>query len=119
MLLRHVGKRPDRARFARPYEGRKEKSMTHGIVFYRGKKRIGRVHISKWCFSRMQEYQLASDQLEEVFRYGREIEENKLVYSLGDDLVTIIYVKEYTRIFRGDLNDIGFTLITCWKEVIR
>jgi len=67
----------------------------------------------------MQQYQLTPEILTEVFRYGRQTEANRLRYAYGDDLVTIIYAEDFTRIFRGDLNDKRFTLITCWKEVIK
>ena len=93
------------------------KNMTEGIIFYTGKKRIGKMHISKWCFFRMREYQLTPDQLEEVFRYGREIEEHKISHPFGDELITLYYSEDFTRIFRGNLNDQRFTLITCWKGV--
>ena len=94
-------------------------NMTQGIIFYTGKKRLGRIHMSRLCFIRMQDYQLTPEILEEVFRYGRQIEANKIRSAYGDDLVTIIYAEDFTRIFRGDLNDQRFTLITCWKEVMR
>jgi len=93
--------------------------ITQGTIFYSGKMRLGRIHMSRWCFVRMQEYQLTPEILAEVFRYGRQIEANKIRYSYGDDLITIIYAEDFTRIFRGDLNDKRFTLITCWKEVMR
>ena len=55
--------------------------MTQGTIFYTGKKRLGRIHISRWCFIRMQQYQLTPEILAEVFRYGRQIDENKIRYS--------------------------------------
>jgi len=93
--------------------------MTQGVIFYSGNMRLGKIYMSRLCFVRMQEYQLTPEILAEVFRYGRQIEANKIRYSYGDDLITIIYAEDFTRIFRGDLNDKRFTLITCWKEVMR
>jgi len=93
--------------------------MTQGIIFYTGKMRLGKMHMSKLCFFRMQEYRLTPEILTEVFRYGRQIETNRIRYSFGDELITIIYAEDYTRIYRGNLNDKRFTLITCWKEVMK
>ena len=92
--------------------------LQSGVIFYAGKKRIGRLSMSKLCFFRMQEYQLTYELLEEAFRYGREIDENKLVYPDGDRFIGVIYAEDHTRggVFRGNLNDIWFTLITCWAQ---
>ena len=43
----------------------------------------------------------------------------KFAIPIDDDVVTIIYAEDFTRIFRGNLNDLRFTLITCWKEVMK
>jgi hypothetical protein len=53
--------------------------MTEGIIYYTGKKRIGKLQITRLCFIRMNQYGISTDELEEIFRYGREIEEGKIV----------------------------------------
>jgi hypothetical protein len=92
--------------------------MTEGIVFYTGKKRIGKIIISKWCFFRMQENGLTPELLAEAFRFGREIEEGRIVYAYEDGVIGLFYAWDETQLFRGNLNDERFILITCWKEAI-
>jgi hypothetical protein len=89
-------------RFARPSRERKteRKYMTEGIIFYTGKKRIGKLQITRLCFNRMNQYGIITDELEEVFRYGREIEEGKI--ELGQ--ICLFYVLDETRIFRGEFS---------------
>jgi hypothetical protein len=87
--------------------------MTEGIIFYTGKERIGKLQITRLCFNRMNQYGITTDELEEVFRYGREIEEGKI--ELGQ--ICLFYVLDETRLFRGNLADNKFIIITCWKEV--
>ena len=87
--------------------------MTEGIIFYTGKKRIGKLQITRLCFTRMNQYGITTDELEEVFRYGREIEEGKIIYG-G---IGLFYVLDDTRLFRGNLEDNKYIIITCWKEV--
>jgi hypothetical protein len=99
-----------RAGFARPSG---KETMTHGIIYYTGKKRIGKLQITHLCFHRMNQYRITTDELEEVFRYGREIEEGKII--LGQ--ICLFYVLDETRLFRGNLTANKFIIITCWKEV--
>jgi hypothetical protein len=88
-------------------------NMTQGIIFYTGKQRIGKLQITRLCFMRMNQYGITTDELEEVFRYGNEIEEGKIEY--GE--IGLFYVLDDTRLFRGNLEDNKFIIITCWKEV--
>ena len=67
----------------------------------------------------MQQYDLTPDLLTEVFRYGREIIAGQLVYADGDRLIGVFYALDETKLFRGNLNDEWYTIITCWKEVNR
>ena len=94
-------------------------NMTHGIIFYTGKKRIGRLSMSKLCFARMQENGLTPELLTEVFRYGREVIAGQLVYADGDRLIGVFYAIDETKLFRGNLNDEWYTLITCWVQRAR
>jgi len=87
--------------------------MTHGTIFYTGKKRIEKLQITRLCFFRMNQYGITTDDLEEVFRFGREIEEGKV--ELGQ--ICLFYVLDEARLFRGNLDDNKFIIITCWKEV--
>jgi hypothetical protein len=99
-----------RAGFARPSG---KENMTEGIIYYTGKERIGKLQITRLCFNRMNQYGITTGELEEVFRYGREIEEGKI--ELGQ--ICLFYVLDETRLFRGNLADNKFIIITCWKEV--
>jgi hypothetical protein len=92
-------------------------NMTEGIIYYAGKVRIGRLSMSKLCFFRMQEKGLTPELLKEAFRYGREIEEGRIVYAYENGIIGLFYAQDETRITRGNLNDERFILITCWKEV--
>lgn len=90
-----------------------KETMTHGIIYYTGRKRIGKLQITRLCFNRMNQYGITNDELEEVFRFGRETEEGKI--ELGQ--ICLFYVLDETRLFRGNLADNKFIIITCWKEV--
>jgi hypothetical protein len=97
-----------------------EKDMyTAGIVFTTSNMRLGRLQLSLLGFRRMQEHNLTTDILEETFRYGKEIEPQKIVLNFGDYAVGILYVKDERFVFRGDLSAIRFVILTCWKEVHR
>jgi hypothetical protein len=67
----------------------------------------------------MHEHKLTTDILEETFRYGKEIEPQKIVLDFRDYTVGILYVKDERMVFRGDLSAVRFVIITCWKEVNR
>jgi hypothetical protein len=67
----------------------------------------------------MKEHQLTTDMLEEVFRYGKIVEENKIVLTYDTYEVGILYVLDETRITRGNLDAELFVIITCWKGVIK
>jgi hypothetical protein len=67
----------------------------------------------------MNEHNLTPDLLEETFRYGKEIEPQKIVLNFGDYTVGILYVKDERLVFRGDLSAIRFVIITCWRGVNR
>ena len=82
--------------------------------------------MSRLCFNRMQEYQLTPEILNEVFQYGRNveviregyIEKYKIEYAYDDRLITVIYTEDpvKTGIFRGNLENIWYVLITCWVQ---
>ena len=74
--------------------------MTEGIIFYTGKKRIGKLQITRLCFNRMNQYGITTDELEEVFRFGREIEEGKI--ELGQ--ICLFYVFDETRFIPGEFS---------------
>ena len=88
-------------------------TMTQGIIFYTGKQRIGKLQITRLCFNRMNQYGITTDELEEVFRYGKEIEEGRIEYG-G---IGLFYVLDESRLFRGNLEDNKYIIIPCWKEV--
>jgi len=93
--------------------------MTRGVIYYAGRKRIGNIGFSQYCcFVPMQRYQLTSELVAEAFRYGREVEPNKIVYASGDQLIVLIYARDYTcgGVFRGNLNEIKYIIITCWVQ---
>ncbi len=82
--------------------------MQHGTVFIRSHTRIGGLQLTLHGFFRMQEFQLTTDLLEETFRYGKEVETQKIVRNYGDYAVGLIYALDQTRVFRGDLADQTF-----------
>ena len=99
--------------------------MTKGIIFYTGKERIGKWYLSRWCFNKMQDYYLTAEILDEVFRYGRVeevireryVEKYKIAYAYDDRVIYAIYTEDPTRgIFRGNLDTIWYTMITCWVQ---
>jgi hypothetical protein len=92
---------------------------TAGIIFNHTNKRLGRLQLSLLGFRRMQEHKLTVETLEETFRYGKEIEPQKIVLSFRDYTVVILYARDERFVFRGDLSAIRFVVITCWKEVNR
>jgi hypothetical protein len=92
---------------------------TAGIIFNHTNKRLGRLQLSLLGFRRMQEHKLTPDMLEETFRYGKEIEPQKIVLSFRDYSVGILYAIDERFVFRGDLSAIRFVIITCWREVNR
>jgi hypothetical protein len=92
---------------------------TAGIIFNHTNKRLGRLQLSLLGFRRMHEHNLTTDILEETFRFGKEIEPQKIVLDFRDYSVGILYVKDERMVFRGDLSAVLFVIITCWKEVNR
>lgn len=103
--------------------------MTQGVIYYTGKERIGKWYMSKWCFFKMQQLKLTSEILDEVFRFGR-IEEvireryevkYKIAYAYDDRVVYAIYTQDPARtgVWRGNLNEVWYTLITCWVQRAR
>ena len=98
-------------------EGEIMQDMTQGTIYYTGKARIGNIGFTKYCmFIPMQKYGLTPELVEEVFRYGKEIEPNKIVYPDGDHLIVLIYELDETRIFRGNLNEDKYMILTCWVQ---
>ena len=65
-----------------------------------------------------QQYGLTPELLAEAFRYGKEVESNKIVYAYEDQLIVVIYRDEY-RITRGNLNENKYMIITCWVQKAR
>jgi hypothetical protein len=93
--------------------------MTRGVIYYAGKARIGGIGFSQYCvFVPMQRYGLTPEILAEAFRYGKEVEPNKIVYAYEDQLIVVIYRDEY-RITRGNLNENKYMIITCWVQRTR
>jgi hypothetical protein len=100
--------------------------MTKGIIFYTGKEQIGKSYMSMWCFSKMQQYELTPEILDEVFRYGRVKEvmreryvaKYKIAYTYDDQVIYVIYTVDpaKTGIWRGNLNEVWHVLITCWVQ---
>ena len=103
--------------------------MTKGIIFYTGKERIGKSYMSRWCVSKMQQYELTPEILDEVFRYGRVeeviqeryVEKFKIAYAYDDRVIYAIYTEDpvKTGIWRGNLNAVCYVLITCWVQRTR
>jgi hypothetical protein len=69
-------------------------------------------------FGPMQRYGLTPELLAEAFRYGKEIEQNKIVYGYEDQLIVVIY-RDENRITRGNLNENKYVIITCWVQKAR
>ena len=74
---------------------------------------------------RKQQYQLPDEAIEETFRYGRVeevireryVEKYKIAYAYDDRVIYAIYTEGPTQgIFRGNLDNIWYTLITCWVQ---
>jgi hypothetical protein len=91
--------------------------MQNGTVFMRSHTRLGRLQLTWHGFFRMNQFHLTTDILEETFRYGKEVEAQKIVRQFDDYSVGLIYALDETRVFRGDLANQKFVIITCWKEV--
>lgn len=87
-----------------------------GIVFNNSRQRLGRLRLSRLGFIRMQEYKLTPEMLEYVFRYGREVEPYTIVAEYGGLGVGLYYEPDETVVFRGDLRQARFVIITCWKR---
>ena len=95
-------------------------NMTQGTIYYSGKARIGGIVITKYCyFVPMQKYGLSVELLAEAFRYGKEIEQNKIVYPDGDYLIVIICELDEARFTRGNLEDNRYIVKTCWVQRTR
>jgi hypothetical protein len=93
--------------------------MTRGVIYYAGKKRIGGIGFSQYCaFGPMQQYGLTPEILAEAFRYGKEVEPNKIVYPDEDQLIVVIY-RDENRLTRGNLNENKYIIITCWVQRTR
>ena len=82
--------------------------------------------MSRLCFARMQQYVLTPELLTEVFRYGR-VEEvikegyvtkYKIAYAYDDWVFYVVYTEDFvkTGVWRGNLNEICYVLITCWVQ---
>ena len=88
-------------------------------IFNASNIRLGRVGLTISAYLEMQEKNLNLDQLEETFRYGEEVEPGKLVCSFGNYTVGMFYVKDETRVYRGDLNELRYLIIACWRKETR
>jgi hypothetical protein len=94
-------------------------NMTRGVIYYAGKARIGGIGFSQYCvFGPMQQYGLTPEILAEAFRYGKEVEPNKIVYPDGDQSIVVIY-RDENRLTRGNLNENKYMIITCWVQRTR
>jgi hypothetical protein len=90
-----------------------------GLIYNASEVRLGRVTLSTSAFLEMQERKLNLDQLEETFRYGQEVEPGKIELSFGEFKVGMFYVKDETRLTRGNLDLERFVITSCWKEADR
>jgi hypothetical protein len=100
--------------------------MTQGIIYYTGKERIGKWYMSRWCLTRKQQYELPDEAIEEAFRFGRVVEviqeryveKYKIAYAYDDRVIYAIYTEDpvQTGIWRGNLNEVWYVLITCWVQ---
>jgi hypothetical protein len=103
--------------------------MTEGTIYYTGKKRIGKLYMSRWCLLKAQQYNLTPDSLDEVFRYGRVeevireryVEKFKIAYAYDNWVIYAIYTEDSvkTGMWRGNLNEVWYVLITCWVQRTR
>jgi hypothetical protein len=95
------------------------KNKVWGIIYNASNTRIGKVSLTMSAFLEMQERKLNLDQLEETFRYGKEVEPGKIKLNFGAFTVGMFYVKDETRITRGNLDLERYIIIACWKEGVR
>ena len=64
----------------------------------------------------MREHKLDTAILEDTFRYGKEIEKGMIVQKYDEYSVGMYYALDETRVFRGDLANEKYHIITCWKQ---
>jgi hypothetical protein len=97
-------------------EERREIMKQQATIFNNSPIRIGRLQLSQLAFRRMNENKLTPEILEDVFKYGKELEEGMLVEKYDTYTVGMYYTVDQTRVFRGDLENVRFIIITCWKQ---
>jgi Domain of unknown function (DUF4258) len=73
--------------------------------------------LTQHAFRKMQEYQLDTKTVEDAFRYGEEISEEKIIRVYSGYSVGLIYKPEDTKLYTGKETDTRFVIIICWKGV--
>jgi hypothetical protein len=79
--------------------------------------RQGRLILTHHAFLKMREYNLDTKTLEDAFRFGDSVSEEKIIRVYPGYLVGLIYKPEDTQLFKGKDHDTRFVIITCWKGV--
>jgi hypothetical protein len=77
--------------------------------------RAGSVIVTTHAFTKMQEYRISFELLEDVFRFGEEVGEGKLMRSYPSFTIGLIYKAGKRRCGQGKTRQ--FVIITCWKGV--
>jgi hypothetical protein len=81
------------------------------------KPRQGRIILTHHAFVKMREYQLDPHTLEDTFRFGEEIAEEKIIRTYDRYSVGLIYKFDDTQLLKSTKQETRFVIITCWKGV--
>jgi hypothetical protein len=72
------------------------------------KPRTGKLRLTRYALKRMNEHQLDTDTLEDVFRHGKEVKKEMIIRKYTNYSVGITY--------RFDDAEEQFVIITCWRS---
>jgi hypothetical protein len=81
--------------------------------------RSGRLFLTRHAFLKMREYQLDPETLQDAFRFGTPIEEDRVIRHYRDYSVGLIYKLDETQLLRSNPAETKYLIITCWKGVRR
>ena len=75
-------------------------------VFAKETARKGKLRLTRNAVNRMHEYNVTEKDIDEVFRYGKEVKEGMIVRKYTNEQIGITY--------KWDINE--YVIITCWKR---
>jgi len=95
------------------------KETERNVIYNASNTRLGRMSLTTSSFLDMQRWGITGDELEETFRYGEEMKPGKIVFSYGNYEIGLFFVKDETRVWRGDVTQERFVIIACWRRGVR